>query len=92
LVERLRRAAPEKRLVIEVNTLEAAIVAASVGFDVIQAEKLRQLKLPCSWREWPQSGDHGPSSRLPAAFTRNVAAYAKRGRCRGDFVAVSGGV
>src|SRR6266511_486476 len=39
LVERLRRAAPEKRLVVEVTTLEAAIVAAAVGFDVIQAEK-----------------------------------------------------
>jgi molybdenum transport protein len=39
LVERLRRAAPEKKLVVEVTTLEAAIVAASVGFDVIQAEK-----------------------------------------------------
>lgn len=39
MVEQLRRAAPEKKLVVEVTTLEAAIVAASVGFDVIQAEK-----------------------------------------------------
>ncbi len=38
-VDRLRRAAPEKKLVIEVNTLQEAVVAASVGFDVIQAEK-----------------------------------------------------
>lgn len=39
MVERLRRAAPEKKLIVEVTTLEAAIIAASVGFDVIQAEK-----------------------------------------------------
>jgi molybdenum transport protein len=39
MVERLRQAAPEKKLIAEVTTLEAAIVAASVGFDVIQAEK-----------------------------------------------------
>jgi molybdenum transport protein len=45
LVERLRRAAPEKRLVIEVTTLEAAIVAAGVGFDVIQAEKFAPAEI-----------------------------------------------
>jgi len=39
MIERLRQAAPEKKLVVEVNTIEAAIVAAAVGFDVIQAEK-----------------------------------------------------
>jgi molybdenum transport protein len=45
LVERLRRAAPEKRLVIEVTTLETAIVAAAVGFDVIQAEKFTPTQI-----------------------------------------------
>jgi molybdenum transport protein len=45
LVERLRRAAPEKRLVIEVTTLKAAIVAATVGFDVIQAEKFTPAEI-----------------------------------------------
>ncbi|RTE92038.1 ModD protein [Bradyrhizobium sp. LVM 105] len=38
-VERLRRAAPEKKLVIEVKTADAALAAAVAGFDVIQAEK-----------------------------------------------------
>jgi molybdenum transport protein len=38
-VDRLRRAAPEKKLVIEVTTIEAAMAAADAGFDVIQAEK-----------------------------------------------------
>jgi molybdenum transport protein len=39
MVERLRRTAPEKRLVIEVTSVKQAISAAVAGFDVIQAEK-----------------------------------------------------
>jgi len=39
VVEQLRQAAPEKKLVIEVKTIEAALAAAVAGFDVIQAEK-----------------------------------------------------
>ncbi|NPU12233.1 ModD protein [Bradyrhizobium sp. 83002] len=39
IAERLRRTAPEKRLVIEVTSVEQAIAAAAAGFDVIQAEK-----------------------------------------------------
>ncbi|MGJ4931769.1 ModD protein [Bradyrhizobium sp. HKCCYLS2038] len=39
VVERLRQSAPEKRLVIEVSTVEQAVAAASAGFEVIQAEK-----------------------------------------------------
>jgi molybdenum transport protein len=39
VVERLRQAAPEKKLVIEVKTTDAALAAAVAGFDVIQAEK-----------------------------------------------------
>lgn len=38
-VERLRQVAPERKLVIEVKTVEAALAAAVAGFDVIQAEK-----------------------------------------------------
>ncbi len=37
--KRLRRAAPEKKLVIEVVTVEEALAAAEAGFDVIQTEK-----------------------------------------------------
>jgi len=39
-VQRLRSAAPEKKLVIEVTTIAAAIAAAEAGFDMIQLEKL----------------------------------------------------
>jgi len=44
-VDRLRRAAPEKKLVMEVNTIEMAIVAATAGFDVIQAEKFTPAEI-----------------------------------------------
>jgi len=44
-VERLRRAAPEKKLVIEVNTADAALAAAVAGFDVIQAEKFSPAEI-----------------------------------------------
>lgn len=36
---RLRRLAPEKKLVIEVKTVDEGVAAAQAGFDVIQAEK-----------------------------------------------------
>jgi molybdenum transport protein len=39
IVARLRRVAPEKRLVVEVNTVDQAVSAVEAGFDVIQAEK-----------------------------------------------------
>jgi molybdenum transport protein len=38
-VKRLRHRAPEKKLVIEVKSIEDAMAAAAAGFDVIQAEK-----------------------------------------------------
>lgn len=39
VVERLRKGAPEKKLVVEVTGIDAAVAAAVAGFDVIQAEK-----------------------------------------------------
>ncbi len=44
-VQRLRRAAPEKKLVIEVKTADAALAAAVAGFDVIQAEKFSPTEI-----------------------------------------------
>ena len=44
-VEQLRRAAPEKRLVIEVTTFQASVEAAVAGFDVIQAEKFTPAEI-----------------------------------------------
>ncbi len=39
VAKRLRRAAPEKKLVIEVETLDEGLAALDSGFDVIQTEK-----------------------------------------------------
>jgi molybdenum transport protein len=38
-VQRLRRAAPEKKLAMEVKSVAAALEACGAGFDVVQAEK-----------------------------------------------------
>jgi molybdenum transport protein len=39
MAQRLRRGAPEKKLVIEAKTLEDALAAVDAGFDVVQTEK-----------------------------------------------------
>jgi molybdenum transport protein len=39
IVERLKRAAPERKLVVEATTVAEALNAAEAGFDVIQTEK-----------------------------------------------------
>ncbi|MGK3933824.1 hypothetical protein ABI069_14675, partial [Enterococcus faecium] len=51
---RLRSAAPEKKLVIEVTSHEEGLAAADAGFDVIQTEKFSPVDL----------------ARLAAALTR----------------------
>jgi molybdenum transport protein len=80
LVERLRRAAPEKRLVIEVNTLEAAIVAASVGFDVIQAEKFTPAQVALLVARMAAIGRSRPVVAAAGGIhAGNVAAYAEAG-------------
>lgn len=45
VVGRLRRAAPEKKLVIEVTNSETAVAAAVAGFDVVQAEKFAPAQI-----------------------------------------------
>jgi molybdenum transport protein len=39
-VRRLKHAAPERRLVVEVNSVDEALALARAGFDTIQLEKL----------------------------------------------------
>lgn len=78
LVEKLRRAAPEKRLVVEVTTVEEAIVAAAIGFDVIQLEKFAPAQIAAlvariSLMERPIIAAAGGIS------AGNVAAYAQAG-------------
>jgi molybdenum transport protein len=80
LVERLRRAAPEKRLVIEVTTLETAIVAASVGFDVIQAEKFTPTEIAALVARMAMCARSRPIVAAAGGIhAGNVAAYAQAG-------------
>jgi len=80
VADRLRLAAPEKRLVIEVTTIDAAIEAAVAGFDVIQAEKFSPADiaaLQARLSAMPQ-----PRPVVAAAggvHAGNVAAYAQAG-------------
>src|SRR6266540_1239454 len=80
LVERLRRAAPEKRLVVEVTTLEAAIVAAAVGFDVIQAEKFTPDQIALLVARMATIARSRPVVAAAGGIhAENVAAYAQAG-------------
>src|SRR6266581_42587 len=80
LVERLRRAAPEKRLVVEVTTLEAAIVAAAVGFDVIQVEKFTPDQIALLVARMATIARSRPVVAAAGGIhAGNVAAYAQAG-------------
>jgi molybdenum transport protein len=81
LVERLRRSAPEKRLVIEVTTLEAAIVAAAVGFDVIQAEKFTPTEIAAlvSRMAMASARSRPVVAAAGGIHAGNAAAYAQAG-------------
>jgi molybdenum transport protein len=82
-VDRLRRAAPEKKLVIEVNTLQEAVVAASVGFDVIQAEKFTPAEIAALVKRMALMAAERSSYPVIAAAgginAGNVGAYALAG-------------
>jgi molybdenum transport protein len=82
-VERLRRAAPEKKLVIEVNSIETAIVAASAGFDIIQAEKFSPAEIGAlvARMNLMASARSAPPVVIAAGgiHAGNVAAYARAG-------------
>lgn len=81
LVERLRRAAPEKKLVIEVTSLETAVVAAAVGFDVIQAEKFTPAEIASLVARMTTSSARMRPLVAAAGgiHAGNVAAYAQAG-------------
>ncbi|HMN71295.1 MAG TPA: ModD protein [Rhodoblastus sp.] len=79
LVERLRRATPEKKLVIEVNDVDAGAAAAKAGFDVIQAERFTPRQIA------DLSLRVGPAKVIAAAGGVNAANAA-------DFVAAGANV
>ncbi|RTL48699.1 MAG: ModD protein [Bradyrhizobiaceae bacterium] len=81
-VERLRRAAPEKKLVIEVKTAEAALAAAVAGFDVIQAEKFSPAEIAALVKHLASTAYTQARPIVAAAGgvnASNAAAYAEAG-------------
>jgi molybdenum transport protein len=82
IVERLRRAAPEKRLVAEVTSFEAAIELAVAGFDVIQAEKFTPAEIAALVARMKAMSSVWNRPIVAAAGginAGNVAAYAQAG-------------
>jgi molybdenum transport protein len=83
-VMRLRHGAPEKKLVIEVKSIDDAMAAVDAGFDVIQAEKFSPDQIAalneCLHEYIKGAGSVRP--RIAAAGgvnAANAAAYAKAG-------------
>jgi molybdenum transport protein len=84
-VQRLRRVAPEKKLVIEVKSIDDAMAAVDAGFDVIQVEKfsLEQIAALTGRLRGHRKGIAGTARPLIAAAggvsASNAAAYAQAG-------------
>ncbi|MGO8739397.1 ModD protein [Rhodoblastus sp.] len=79
MAARLRRAAPEKMLAIEVKTLDDGIAAAFAGFDVIQAEKFAPeeiARLAEALRALPKPPRLAAAGGIAAA---NAAAFSRAG-------------
>jgi len=82
IVERLRRAAPEKRLVAEVTSFAAAVELAVAGFDVIQAEKFAPAEIATLVARMKAMSSVWNRPIVAAAGginVGNVAAYAQAG-------------
>lgn len=78
-VGRLRRAAPEKKLVIEVTSIEEAADAADAGFDVIQAEKFSPAQIAALSDRLRQNSPRPLIAAAGGVNASNAAAYAKAG-------------
>lgn len=78
-VERLRRGASEKRLVIEVTTVEAAAAAADAGFDVIQLEKLAPAEIATLVERLATARRRPVIAAAGGISADNAAAYARAG-------------
>jgi molybdenum transport protein len=82
-VKRLRRAAPEKKLVIEVKSIDDAMTAVDAGFDVIQAEKFSPEQVAAlseRLRGYVKTGGARPLIAAAGGVNAaNAAAYAQAG-------------
>jgi molybdenum transport protein len=78
-VTRLRRGAPEKKLVVEATAIEDAVAAAAAGFDVIQAEKFDPAAIDTLRQRLASEGLRPIIAAAGGINADNAAAYAKAG-------------
>jgi molybdenum transport protein len=79
IARRLRRGAPEKKLVLEARDVAEALAAAQAGFDVIQAEKFPPADIARLVESLAQKPNR-PAVAAAGGVTRaNAAAYASAG-------------
>jgi molybdenum transport protein len=83
-VKRLHHGAPEKKLVIEVKSIDDAMAAVDAGFDVIQAEKFSPEQIAslcdCLGRYVEAAGTARPVIAAAGGINAaNAAAYARAG-------------
>jgi len=79
IVERLRRGAPEKKLVIEVTSVEAALAAAEAGFDVVQLEKFAPADVATLTQQLSEDRRRPVVAVAGGVNAGNAAAYAGAG-------------
>ncbi|KAB2944022.1 MAG: hypothetical protein K8F92_06650 [Hyphomicrobium sp.] len=78
-VARLRRTVPEKKLVIEATSLDAALAACHVGFDVVQTERFSAAEI-ARLVDALSTGAARPLIAAAGGITvDNAAAYARAG-------------
>jgi molybdenum transport protein len=78
-VRRLRRAAPEKKLVVEVAKVDDGVAAAVAGFDVIQAEKFAPADIAVLAERLASVSPRPLIVAAGGINPDNAAAYAKAG-------------
>jgi molybdenum transport protein len=79
IIERLRRGAPEKKLVIEVTSVEAALAAAEAGFDVVQLEKFAPTDVATLMQQFSAGTPRPLVAVAGGVNASNAAAYAGAG-------------
>lgn len=78
-VRRLRRTAPEKKLVIEVKSVDEAVAAAAAGFDVIQADKFSPQQIAALVVNLSSANPKPLVAAAGGVNADNAAAYAQAG-------------
>jgi molybdenum transport protein len=76
---RLRRGAPEKKLVLEAATIAEALAAADAGFDVIQAEKFSPADIALLVKQLASSTKRPILAAAGGVNRANAADYAMAG-------------